>query len=306
MQQYILKRLLAMIPTVVAVSLIVFAMLHLVPGDPARVVGGMDAGDVEIQAIRERLGLNQPLWEQYGRWIAGIVTGRWGTSIISGQPVLPYIMSRFINTAELALAGMTVAIIGGVAVGVVSAVYFRTAVDYVSMALATLGITIPNFALGLLLSLIFAVYLGWLPASGNESLRHFILPTLTVSTLSTALIARVTRSSLLEVLNLDYVRTAKAKGLGTRSVVYKHALRNALLPVVTVIGIQFGTMLAGAVVTETVFHWPGLGRLVVSAIFTRDFPLIQGSLLLIALAFLLINFLVDILYAFIDPRIEYR
>ena len=303
--QYALKRVLLLFPTLIFVSIVIFGMLHLVPGDPAVVIAGPDAHQEDLIRIRERLGLDQPLHVQYLTWIRGVFTGDLGTSIRTGLEIGPRVMNRFANTLQLAVAGGLLATVVGVLIGVISAVKARTALDYAAMSVALIGISVPSFAVGLTLMVVFAVWLGWLPTSGTGTWRHFILPTITIASFSTALIARITRSAVLEVLNMDYVTTARAKGLREQLVVFKHALKNAMLPVVTVIGLEFGTLLSGSVITETVFHWPGLGRFLVEGLFQRDFPVVQASVLVIAATFVLLNLLVDLTYGLLDPRVRY-
>jgi len=300
-----------LIPVLVGVSVLVFLILHLSPGNPAMVVAGPDAPPETIEAIERQLGLNQPMYIQFGRFLGNAVRGNLGMSIVAKVPVVGEVARTFPVTFQLTLVGVVFATTVSIPLGVISAVRRDSIIDNTTMLLAFLGISMPVFAIGILLMWFFSYKLGWFPISGFASLvtldgwRKIVLPAVTVSAASIASIARLTRSSMLEVLGFDYIRTARAKGLAGRSVVYKHALKNALLPVVTLIGLQFGYLLGGAVVTETIFAIPGMGRLSVKAIQTRDFPLVQGLVLVIALIFVMVNLVVDILYAFIDPRIRY-
>ncbi len=286
-------------------------LLHLSGGNPAELMAGPDAPPETIEAIERSLGLDQPLHVQYGRYVFSIVQGDLGTSIRSRSPVVDEIARTLPVTLQLTILAVMYAVAIGIPLGIVSAVFRNTVIDRVSMFFALLGITMPVFAIGILLILMFSIRLEWAPISGyvplhrSEGFAHFILPMITAGSATMALIARVTRSSLLEVLGMDFVRTARAKGLASTAVVTKHALRNALVPVVTIIGVQFGGLMGGAVVTETIFALPGLGRLILQAIQTRDFPLVQGSILAASLIFVLVNLLTDAVYSVIDPRIRY-
>ncbi len=305
MSAYILRRLVLAVPTLVGVTLVVFALIRLVPGDPARLVLGLQASEEEVQRLRVQLGLDQPLPVQYARFLARLLQGDLGRSVVTGEPVLREIGARLPATVQLAVASTVVATLAGVAAGVVSATRQSSWWDYTVMTVALFGISLPVFWLGLMLMLLFSVHLRWLPAGGYGTPAHLVLPTVTLAAFSVAIIARMTRSSLLEVLHQDYVRTAWAKGLSSRAVVLRHALKNALIPVVTVIGLQFGGLLGGAILTETVFAWPGMGRLLVGAIVARDYPVVQGTVLVFAALFTLVNLAVDVLYAYVDPRIHY-
>ncbi len=305
MSAYILRRLVLAVPTLVGVTLVVFALIRLVPGDPARLVLGLQASEEEVQRLRVQLGLDQPLPVQYARFLARLLQGDLGRSVVTGEPVLREIGARLPATVQLAVASTVVATLAGVAAGVVSATRQSSWWDYAVMTVALFGISLPVFWLGLMLMLLFSVHLRWLPAGGYGTPAHLVLPTVTLAAFSVAIIARMTRSSLLEVLHQDYVRTAWAKGLSSRAVVLRHALKNALIPVVTVIGLQFGGLLGGAILTETVFAWPGMGRLLVGAIVARDYPVVQGTVLVFAALFTLVNLAVDVLYAYVDPRIHY-
>ncbi len=305
MSGYILRRLVLAIPTLVGVTVVVFALIRLIPGDPARLVLGLQASEEEVQRLRVQLGLDQPLPVQYARFLARLFEGDLGRSVVTGEPVLREIAARLPATVQLAVTSTVVATLAGVAAGVVSATRQYSCWDYAVMTVALFGISLPVFWLGLMLMLLFSVHLRWLPAGGYGTPAHLVLPTVTLAAFSVAIIARMTRSSLLEVLHQDYVRTAWAKGLNSRAVVLRHALKNALIPVVTVIGLQFGGLLGGAILTETVFAWPGMGRLLVGAIVARDYPVVQGTVLVFAALFTLVNLAVDVLYAYVDPRIHY-
>jgi len=300
-----MRRLLGLIPVLLGVSLLVFAILKFIPGDPARVVAGLDATTDDVENIRRQLGLDQPLYIQYALFLGNSLTGDFGRSIRSRRPVGEEVANTLPATIQLALVSMAIATIVGLVLGVVAATRQHTIWDGLTMVGALLGISVPIFWLGLMLILVFAVQLGWLPAQGRGGPEHLVLPSLTLGAASAGIIARMMRSSMLEVLRQDYVRTARAKGLGERLVVLRHALKNAAIPAVTVIGLQFGYLLGGAVITETVFAWPGMGRLVVEAIKFRDYPVVQACILLLALIFSLVNIVVDLTYASLDPRIRY-
>lgn len=304
MTTFITRRLLISVLVLFCVSVGVFAMVHLAPGDPVELMFG--SGEVgDRNAVRERLGLNDSLVTQYVRYIGNALQGDFGRTIRSNRSVTEEFFSRFQNTLILAVSSLTLAIVFGGLAGIASAVRPNSWIDYTAMGLAVFGISVPVFWLGLMLIFVFSYRLEWLPVAGFSSWRHLILPAITLSTLSMATIARMTRSSLLNVLNEDYVRTAYSKGLSGQRVLLAHALKNGLIPIVTVLGLQFGQLLGGAVVTEVVFAIPGVGRLVVDAINSRDFPLVQGSVMFLAIGFILINLAVDVLYAYIDPRIRY-
>lgn len=294
------------IPVVIGVSIIVFAIIRMIPGDPARAMAGVNATPEFIEQVRVRHALDQPLHVQYGRFMANLVQGDLGRSIFSGRPVTTEIGVRFPRTLLLATVALVIATVIGVSAGIVSATKRNSVFDNASMLVALIGVAAPVFWMALMLQLLFAVQLRWLPATGIGAVRHLVLPSITLGTASAALMARITRSSMLDVLRQDYITTARSKGLGERIVVYKHALKNALIPVVTVLGLQFGILLGGAVLTETVFAWPGVGRLLVDAILRRDYPVVQGTVMLLAFLFVIINLVVDIAYAFLDPRVHYR
>lgn len=306
MLRYLTKRLLLAVPVLVGVSIVVFTMIRLIPGDPALLMAGQAATEEVVRHIRQSLGLDRPIVVQYAYFVRNIARGDLGRSLFNGAAVTEELGQRFPRTARLALAAILVALLIGVPAGILSATRHLSWVDSFFMVLALAGVSMPVFWLGLNLILIFAVRLQWLPAIGHETWKHLILPAFTLGAASAAIIARMTRSAMLEVLRNDYVRTARAKGVAEPSVISRHALRNALIPVVTVVGLQFGTLLSGAVLTESVFAWPGVGRLLVDAVLARDYPVIQGAVLLIATMFVLLNVVVDMAYAVLDPRIRYE
>ncbi len=305
MLQYTLRRVLIAIPSILGVMVIVFAMVRLAPGDPAQLLAGEFADAETIELIRERFGLNDSIPRQFTRFVTGVLQGDLGESTRTKRLVTSDLATFFPNTLELALGAIVVALVFGIPAGILAALRPNSPIDLAVMLGALIGVSMPVFWFGLLAILIFSVQLGWFPVAGRGTLRHLVLPALTLGLSSMAIIARMTRSSMLEVLNQDFVRTARAKGLFWRAVVLKHALRNALVPVVTVIGLQFGALLAGAVITETVFTWPGIGGLLVVSILARDYPVVQGAVLLIAVSFIAVNLIVDLVYGFIDPRIRY-
>jgi peptide/nickel transport system permease protein/oligopeptide transport system permease protein len=302
--QYTLRRILIAIPSVLGVLIIIFAMVRLAPGDPAMLLAGEFADAETVERIRERFGLNLPPHEQFIRFISGVAQGDLGRSTRTNRPVLADLTDYFPNTLELALAATLIALVIGVGAGILSALKPNSWLDAGVMLVALIGVSMPVFWFGLLAILYFSVDLGWFPVAGRGSAAHLVLPAITLGVSSTAVIARMTRSSMLEVLGQDFVRTARAKGAPQRSVVFRHALRNALVPVITIGGLEFGALLAGAVITETVFTWPGIGRLLVQSILSRDYPVVQGAVLLIAVSFIIVNLLVDLVYGLIDPRIR--
>jgi peptide/nickel transport system permease protein/oligopeptide transport system permease protein len=302
---YIARRLLAAIPTLVGVALVVFVLVRLLPGDPARVIAGLLASDEDVGRIRHQLGLDEPLPVQLALFFSRLLVGDLGLSARTSQPVLGEVLARLPHTMELAVVSMIVATLVGIAAGVLAAARRGTRSDYLISAATLFGVSMPVYWLGLMLIVVFAVQLRLLPAAGSESPASIVLPSLTLASFSVALIARMTRSSMLEVLLHDYVRTARAKGLGERFVLARHALRNAFLPILTVVGLQFGTLLGGAVLTETVFGWPGIGQLLVDSIFARDYTMVQGIVLVFSFLFILVNLIVDVLYGYVDPQIRY-
>jgi len=334
MKWYITKRLLMLIPVLLGTSIIAFSLIHLAPGDPARIMAGEHASQQVISAITQKYGLHKPLYIQYGIWLNCVLHGDMGRSIISNEYVTKEIFDRFPNTFELTLFSMVLAIIIGTFAGIISASRQYSTLDYTFMGLALFGVSMPVFWLGIMLMMIFGVYLRWLPISGRidilipfqritgfylldsiitgnfaaliSVLRYLILPSIALATIPMATIARVSRSSMLEVLRQDFIRTERAKGLSERVVIYKHAVRNAMIPVITVIGLNFGLLLAGAILTETVFSWPGIGKYVINAVRMRDYPAVQGCILFFAFMFVIVNLITDIIYVYIDPRIHYK
>lgn len=333
MRSFILRRLLLLVPTLAGISIVVFLMIYLVPGDPAQVMLGERANAESLAALRQDLGLDQPMHVQFGRFLGDLLTGDLGRSFRTHEKITVEIFQRFPATFELTLAAMLFAMTGGIGLGMVSAVRRGGMLDYVSMAIATAGISMPVFWLALVLILLFAVELPLLPISGRmspsvyvesrtglyvldavlagnghavvDAVRHLVLPAITLGTIPLAVIARMTRSSLLEVMGEDYIRTARAKGLSPFSVLLRHAVRNAFIPTLTVIALEFGYLLGGAIITETIYAWPGIGRWLFLAVLARDFRAVQGGVLLIATLFIIVNLLADILYAWLDPRIRY-
>lgn len=304
--QYIIRRLLIMLPVILGISLIIFTIVRVIPGDPAYILAGPHATKEQMDQIRAQLGLDKHPVTQYLIFLKNLFQGDLGTSTRTGLPVIKEIMTRFPNTLLLALASIALATVFGVTIGIIAGVKQNSKFDYLSMLVALLGLSMPVFWLGLMLMLLFSIKLEWFPAVGADSLKHLVLPAITLGANSTAIIARMTRSSMLEVIRLDYIRTARAKGLAEKVVILRHALKNALIPVVTVIGLQTGTLLGGAVLTEIVFAWPGIGRLLVEAILSRDYPVVQGVVLLVATMFIFVNLIVDIIYSYLDPRIRYH
>ena len=306
MTHYILKRLLGLLPTLLIVAVLVFLFVHLLPGDPARLAAGVDAGPETVALVRQELGLDKPLPQQFLNFFGNLLQGDFGTSLRSKRAVSTEIAERFMPTLLLTLSSMVWATFFGMVIGIVSAVYRNQWPDRLGMTLAVSGISFPAIALGMLLMQVFSVNLGWLPTVGADTWRHYILPSLTLGAAVAAVMARFTRASFIEVIQEDFVRTARAKGVPEKLVVLKHCLRNALIPVVTMMGLQFGFLLGGSIVVEAVFNWPGLGRLLVDAIEMRDYPIIQTLVLLFSLEFILINLAVDVLYGFINPTIRYK
>ena len=306
MLTWVARRLLAVVPVLFGVTLAVFSMLFLVPGDPVKMMlAEFVTNPDQVAQMRAQLHLDEPILKQYGRFVTSAARGDLGTSIRSRRPVTIEIGENLASTAQLALAAMLVAVGIGIPLGLLAALSRNSWLDVASMGTALLGVSMPSFWLGLLLIFVFSLHLAWFPATGGGDLHHLILPAVTLGMIAAAIIARLTRSSMLEVLGQDYVRTARAKGLGGFSVVVRHALKNALIPIITIFGLQFGNLLAGAVIVETVFSRPGLGRLIVGGILNKDFPLVQGVVLFVATIYVLINVLVDAAYAYADPRIRF-
>ena len=300
----VLTRLASALVVVLGVCTLVFALIHLVPGDPVEAMLGERAQAADRAALRSALGLDRPLWDQYWSYLTGLLRLDLGTSFLDQRPVTAILTERLPATLRLAAAALGIALVIALPLGVLAARFRGRAVDSAAMTLSLVGISIPNFWLGPLLILVFSLWLGWTPVSGDQAPLGIVLPALTLGTALAAILARMVRASMLEVLGEDYVRTARAKGLGEAAVLWRHALRNAWLPVLTVIGLQLGGLLAGAVITETVFAWPGIGSLLVESIKARDFPVVQGCVLLISLAYVVVNTLTDLAYAWIDPRIS--
>ena len=316
MKRYITRRLLLLVPVLAGVSIVVFMVLHLSPGDPAEIMLGSQATQADLARLRAELGLTEPLHIQYVRWLAHVVRGDLGRSLWTKRPVLNEVLDRFKATLVLTACGLVLSSVLGVGLGVASAMRPNSLLDRTSAVASLFGASMPVFWLGIVLMVLFSLWLGWLPASGmfapygggdlRDLVTHLILPSVTLAAASVTIVARLTRSTMLEVLGQDYIRTARAKGLIERAVVLRHGLKNALVPIVTVIGVQAGYLLGGAVLTETVFAWPGVGTLMVQGILARDFPLVQGAVLVVALTFVLVNLVVDLLYAWLDPRIRYE
>jgi glutathione transport system permease protein len=306
MFKYLVKRLLGLTPTLLLVAVLVFLFVHMLPGDPARLAAGQDADQQTVELVRKELGLDRPLPEQFVSFFTHMVQGDFGLSLRTRRPVSQEISERFLPTLLLTITSMAWAVVFGMGIGVMSAVSRNRWPDRIGMTLAVSGISFPAFALGMLLMQVFSVYLGWLPTVGADTWKHYILPSLTLGAAVAAVMARFTRSSLVEVIQEDFVRTARAKGLRERIVILRHCLRNALIPVVTMMGLQFGFLLGGSIVVEAVFNWPGLGRLLVDSVTMRDYPVIQALVLLFSLEFILINLAVDLLYGIINPTIRYK
>ena len=304
MYKYVLKRLLMLIPVILGVSFLVFFIMSLAPGDPARTILGETAPIESVMALREELGLNDPVIVRYANYMVDLLHGDLGESYKTGQPVISEILSRFPATLTLAFWGMLFAVVLSIPIGIISATKQYSIMDRVSMVFALLGVATPNFWLGLMLIIGFSLNLKWFPSGGNDGWRSLVLPVITLGTGCMASITRITRSSMLEVIRQDYIRTAKAKGVNKKAVIYKHALKNALIPVVTVVGLQFGSLLGGAVLTESVFSWPGVGTFLVNSIKAQDTPAVLGCVIVFCICFSIVNLVVDILYAYIDPRIK--
>ena len=306
MARYLLRRLLLTVPVLLGVATLVFALIHLVPGDPAQSMLGESASPDEIARLRTTLGLDKPLLAQYRAYLAGVARGNLGTSYRFGTPVTQEIRKRLADTAILAVSAMAVAIVFAIPLGIVAAVFRGRLPDHAAMTLALAGISMPSFWLGPLLAILFAVRLGWLPVSGSGTPAHLVLPAVTLGTALSAILARMTRSSVIEELRELYVMAARARGLSRSRAVLRHAFRNSLIPVVTIIGLQFGAVLTGTIITETIFGWPGVGRLLIQAINFRDYPLVQGCILFISVTYVAMNLITDLTYGFLDPRIRFE
>ena len=306
MGRFLARRLVLTIPVLLGVATLVFSLIHLIPGDPAQAMLGEAAPQSDVDELRRRLGLDKPLVEQYGVFLQGLVKGDLGTSLRTGEPVTDQIVERMPATFELAAAAMFVAIAFSMPLGIIAAVRRGTAIDHAAMTVSLAGVSVPNFWLGPLLAIVFAVELGWLPVSGRGTWAHLVLPAISLGAALAAILARMTRATLLEELREQYVQAARARGVSRTRAIMRHAFRNSLIPVVTLLGLQFGAVLTGAVITETIFAWPGIGRLLIQSIGFRDYPLVQGCILLIALTYVGVNLLTDVIYGVLDPRIRYE
>lgn len=314
MTAYILKRLLGLLPVVFVVVTLSFILIHLTPGDPARMIRGEYATEESVQELREQLGLDDPLPVQYGRWLMRAAKGDLGDSLFLGRPVLQAIIERLEPTAMLVGFAFLISIVIGIPLGIIAAVRYNSLIDHLLMAISLLGVSMPSFWLGLNLILIFSLSLGWFAISGYapvgegiyQHMRHIFLPAFALGFSQAALVARITRTSMLDVLNKDFIRTARAKGLPERTIIIKHALKNAIIPIITVLGVIISVLIGGAVVIETVFGIPGSGRLIIGSVMRRDYPVVQGAMLVIAMMCVLINLVVDVIYTYMDPRIKYK
>lgn len=306
MTQYIIRRTVQMIPITLGILTLVFSLIHMIPGDPAVQIAGENARPEDIQQVRKQLGLDQPLWSQYVHYITRLAHGDFGTSFRTGTSVSKEIFARYPATIELALGAMLIALVVAFPLGMISAIYRNSWIDNVARFFALLGVSMPSFFFGPLLIIAFAIKLNWFPVSGrDEGLKSLVLPALTMGLALSAILTRMIRVSLAEELNQQYVTTAVAKGVSRRNAIFRHALKNALIPVITVLALQFGSLLTGAIITEQIFSWPGLGRLLITSITTRDYPQVQASILVIAVTYILVNFASDLLYGVVDPRIKY-
>ncbi len=306
MLKYTIRRLLQTIPLLIAISFAAFIMMHLVPGDPVRNMMGIEASKEAVEAERERLGLNDPLLVQYGRFLGGVLKGDLGTSIFTKQSVTDEILKKYPATIKLALGGTIFASVVGILAGIVSAVKRNKLTDNIIMVLSLISVSTPSFFLALVLMLFFSLQLGWLPSMGLRTPLHYVLPIITLGMQSVGTIARTTRSSMLEVLGQDYIRTSRSRGIPERVIIYSHAFKNAIIPVLTIVGLRFGGLLAGSMLVETVFSIPGIGRYLVDAVLERDYPVVQSTVLVLACTFVLVNLVVDLLYAVADPKIRYE
>lgn len=302
---YTIRRILQIIPVLFVISLVVFLMLHMIPGDPVKNMLGINATEEAVEAMRTKLGLDQPLHIQYMNFMKGVLKGDLGTSIHTRKPVMKEILDKYPYTLKLAIGGTVVATVFGIIFGIIAAVNHNKFMDNFIMVLSLLSVSTPSFFLSLILMLIFSLYLGWLPSVGVKSWAHYVLPVITLGAQSVGIMARTTRSAMLEVLNQDYIRTSRSRGVPERVIIYSHAFKNALIPIVTVIGLRFGGLLAGSALVETVFAIPGIGRLMVDGVLKRDYPVVQGTILVISATFVIMNLLTDLLYAVVDPRVKY-
>jgi ABC-type dipeptide/oligopeptide/nickel transport system permease component len=306
MARFLLRRLLLTVPVLLGVATLVFSLIHLVPGDPVQAMLGESASPQEVADVRSRLGLDRPLYVQYSAFLKGLVRGDLGTSLRTDEPVARAIASRMPATVELAVAAICLAVAIAIPLGIIAAVGAGTGVDYAATTLALAGISMPGFWVGPLLAILFAITLGWLPVSGRGTPAHLVLPAITLGAPLAAVLARMTRASVIEELGELYVLAARARGVSRPRAVLRHAVRNSLIPIVTVLGLQMGAVLTGAVITETIFAWPGVGRLLIQSINFRDYPLVQGCILLIAVTYVAMNLLTDLVYGLLDPRIRYE
>lgn len=304
MIRHALLRFLYTLPALWLILTMVFLMIHIVPGDPVLQMLGQDARVEDLAQLRHTLGLDQPFGAQYVRYFAGLARGDWGRSLRYSAPVRPIVLERFPATLELSVAALAVCLAIAIPAGVYSARRRGSRADRATSLLTLLGLSVPNFALGPVLILVFSIQIGWLPVSGRGGISHLILPAATLGAALAAILTRMVRGSMIEELSSDYVRTARAKGITETAVLFRHAFPNALIPVITIVGLQFGSLLAGTIVTETIFSWPGIGRLAVQAISARDYPLLQGCILIIAVSYVVVNLLTDLIYAFVDPRVR--
>jgi peptide/nickel transport system permease protein len=306
MLRYLIRRLLLTIPVLFGVATLVFSLIHFVPGDPAQSMLGEGASPQEVTALRHSLGLDRPLLTQYASFLGGVIRGDLGTSFRYGTPVTREIGARLYRTVQLALAAMSVALLVALPLGIVAAVFRATVIDHAAMTAALAGISMPNFWLGPLLAILFSVRLGWLPVAGTGTLAHLVLPAVTLGAALAAILARMTRASVLEELRELYVLAARARGLSRSRAVVRHAFRNSLIPIVTIVGLQFGAVLTGTIITETIFAWPGVGRLLIQSISFRDYPLVQGCILFISVTYVFVNLVTDLAYGWLDPRIRFE
>jgi peptide/nickel transport system permease protein len=304
MIRHFLQRLLYTLPALWLILTMVFLLIHIVPGDPVLQMLGQDARVEDVAQLRHTLGLDQPLGVQYARYLVGLARGDWGQSLRYASPVRPIVLARFPATLELSLAALAVCLVIAIPAGVFSARRRGSKSDHATSFFTLLGLSVPNFALGPILILVFSIEIGWLPVSGRGGISHLILPAATLGAALAAILTRMVRGSMIEELSSDYVRTARAKGITETSVLFRHAFPNALIPVITIVGLQFGSLLAGTIVTETIFSWPGIGRLAVQAISARDYPLLQGCILIVAVSYVAVNLLTDLVYAMVDPRVR--
>lgn len=307
MFQYLIRRLIQIVPITFGILTLIFSLIHLIPGDPAIQIAGENARAEDVQRVRESLGLNRPLWQQYVSYLGNLAKGDLGNSFRTGESVAQQIKDRYPATLQLAFGGMVVALMVAFPLGIISAIYRNSWIDNVARFFALIGVSMPSFWFGPLLIIAFAINNQWFPVSGREEgLKSLVLPSITMGLALSAILTRMIRVSLAEELNQLYVTTAISKGVTKRRAIFQHALRNALIPVITVVGLQFGSLLTGAIITEQIFSWPGLGRLLIQAITTRDYPQVQGSIMVIALTYIAVNLITDLLYAFVDPRIQYK